>query len=128
MTAPIELVDRIYEASATGDLDALVAMAAPDLVIQQDPALPWGGRYEGPGGVVEFFNRLAGTVDTGVTTEALFAAGNQVIQYGRSRGTVRSNGATYDIPECHVWTVVGEKVTDVRFYIDSPSMLEALAQ
>lgn len=128
MTGSIELVERIYEASATGDLDGLVAMAAPDLVIQQDPALPWGGRYEGPGGVIEFFSRLAGTVDAGVTTEALFAAGSQVVQSGRSRGTVRRNGAAYDIPECHVWTVVGDKVTEARFYIDSPSMLEALAR
>lgn len=128
MSTSIELIERIYEASATGDLDALVGMAAADLVIQQDPALPWGGRYEGPNGVVEFFQRLAGTVDTGVTTEALFAAGDQVIQYGRSRGTVRSNGATYDIPECHVWTVAGAKVTDVRFFIDTASMLEALAR
>lgn len=99
MSASIELVERIYQASAIGDLDALVAMAAPDLVIQQDPTLPWGGRYEGPGGVVEFFRRLAGTVDTGVTTEALFAAG-----------------------------VAGDKVTDVRFFIDTASMLEALAR
>ena len=128
MSTPIELVERIYEASATGDLDALVAVAAPDLVIQQDPALPWGGRYEGPSGVVEFFHRLAGTIDTAVTTEALFAAGDQVIQFGRSRGTVRSNGATYDIPECHVWTIAGDKVTDVRFFIDTASMLEALAR
>lgn len=128
MSASIELVERIYEASANGDIDALVAMAAPGLVIQQDPALPWGGRFEGPDGVREFFSRLSGTVETGVTTDALFAAGDQVIQYGRSRGTVRSNGATYDIPECHVWTVVGEKVTDVRFFIDTPSMLEALAR
>src|SRR5688500_3800545 len=81
MSTSIELIERIYEASAVGDLDALVGMAAPDLVIQQDPALPWGGRYEGPNGVVEFFQRLAGTVDTGITTEALFAAGDQVIQY-----------------------------------------------
>jgi ketosteroid isomerase-like protein len=97
----IELVERIYEASATGDLEALVAMAAPDLVIEQDPALPWGGRCEGPGGVVGYFQRLAGTVDT---------------------------GATYDIPECHVSTVVDDQVTDVRFFIDSTSMLEALAR
>jgi ketosteroid isomerase-like protein len=128
LSASIELVERIYEASATGDLGALMALAAADLVIQQDPALPWGGRYDGPSGVVEFFHRLAGTIDTSVTTEALFAAGDQVIQYGRSRGTVRSNGATYDIPECHIWTVVDDKVTDVRFFIDTPSMLEALAR
>lgn len=128
MSSPIELVERIYRASATSDLDTLVAMAGPDLVIEQDPALPWGGRYEGPSGVVEFFRRLAGTVDTGVTTEALFAAGDQVIQFGRSRGTVRSNGAPYDIPECHMWTITGDKVAHVSFFIDTASMLEALAR
>src|SRR5262245_27001305 len=128
MPTPIELVERVYEASARGDLEALIAMASPELVIEQDPSLPWGGRYEGPDGVVAFFQKLSGTVDTGVTTDALFQAGNQVIQCGRSRGTIRGNGERYDIPECHVWTVDGDKISDVRFYIDSATILELLAR
>jgi hypothetical protein len=43
---------------------------------------------------------------------------------GRSRGTIRANGASYDIPECHVWTFRGDKVATVG----SDSILELLAR
>lgn len=128
MTAATELVERMYEALDATDLDAMLAAASPDIVLEQDPGLPWGGRYEGATGIAEFFMKLIGTIDTSVTTETLFAAGDRVIQVGRSRGTVRANGATYDIPECHVWTLDGDKVTKVEFFIDSAAMLEALSR
>lgn len=128
MSHATELIERIYGAFAAADLDTMSAAAAPDVVLEQDPALPWGGRYEGPTGIAEFFMKLAGTSDTSVTTEALFEAGDKVIQYGRSRGTVRANGETYDIPECHVWTLEDGKVRRVEFYIDSASMLETLGR
>jgi ketosteroid isomerase-like protein len=123
----IALVERLYGAFAVGDLDALCAAAAPDLVLEQDPALPWGGQYVGPEGIVEFFTRLVTTSETGITTEALFGAGDHVVQYGRSRGTLRATGLAYDIPEVHVWTFDGDTVTRVQFFIDSSAILEAPA-
>lgn len=128
MPSSIDLVERMYDAFARGDLDAMAGAAAPDVVLLQDPALPWGGRYVGTKGISEFFTKLVGTSATGITTDALFAAGEHVVQYGRSRGTVRHNGATYDTPECHVWTAVDGTVTEVRFYIDSTTMLEVLSR
>jgi hypothetical protein len=102
--------------------------ADPDVVLRQDERLPWGGRYVGRDGVAEFALKLATTVDTAVTPEQLFEAGDTVIQVGRSRGAVRSNGARYDIPECHVWTFRGDKVVDVEMYIQSEKILELLAR
>ena len=127
-TANLKLVQRLYDAFATGDMETMLGSASPDIVLEQDSALPWGGRYVGADGIAEFFLNLIGTSDTGVTTEAMFEAGDRVIQCGRSRGTVHSNGATYDIPECHVWTIEGDKVTRVEFFIDTPTMLEVLAR
>lgn len=128
MSQATNLVERMYEAFAKAGLDTMLAAAAPDIVLEQDPALPWGGRYEGPTGIAEFFMKLVGTSETGITTEALFEAGDKVIQYGRSSGTVRANGATFDIPECHVWTLDGDRVTKIEFFIDSTSMIEALGR
>ena len=54
-------------------------------------------------------------------------ATGDVVQVGRTAGTVRSNGAAFDIPECHIWTVRNGLVVEARFYIDSASMLEALS-
>ena len=63
-----------------------------------------------------------------VTTDALFAADGEVIQFGRTRGTVRATGTAFDIPEVHRWTVRDGKVVAAHFAIDTPAMLEALGE
>jgi hypothetical protein len=124
----IETVRRIYDAFARGDLDAVMDECAADVVVAQDPALPWGGRYVGRDGIAEFASKLVGTIDSAVDTEQLFQAGDHVVQQGRTKGTVRHNGAAFDIAECHVWTVRDDVVVNADFYIDSQAMLAAIEQ
>ena len=50
-----------------------------------------------------------------------------VIQCGRSKGTVRANGRAFDIPEVHIWTLKDGKVVAAHFAIDAPAMLAALS-
>ena len=124
----IETVQSIYDAFARGDLEAVMNECAADVVITQDPALPWGGRYVGRDGIAEFASKLVGTIDSKVDTEQLFEAGDHVVQQGRTKGTVRNNGAPFDIAECHMWTLRDGVVVSAEFYIDSPAMLAALEQ
>jgi ketosteroid isomerase-like protein len=107
-------------------VDRILGLCDPDCVVQQDDALPWGGRYEGLDGVATFGLALGGTVDSVVTSDGLFEAGDRVIQFGRSRGTVVANGAVFDMPEVHVWTLCNGMVTTAEFYTDSLAMLDAL--
>jgi uncharacterized protein len=123
----IEVVERVYQAYAAQDLDVLLALSDPACVITQDPALPWGGRYEGHEGVTAFAFALGVTVDAALCVESLFEADGQVIECGRSRGTVRATGQTFDVPEIHLWTVKDGKVTAAHFASDTSTMLSALA-
>jgi uncharacterized protein len=123
----IDVVERVYEAYAAQDLDGLLALSDPACVITQDPALPWGGRYVGHEGVTAFAFALGVTVDAALSVESLFEADGQVIECGRSRGTVRATGQTFDVPEIHLWTVKDGKVTAAHFALDTPTMLSALA-
>jgi len=91
-----------------------------------DDRLPWGGRHVGPDGLAELGLVLATTVDTEVTPETIFEAGDTVIQMGRSHGTVRADGSIYDIPECHVWTFRNGKVVQVEMYIESNAILQLI--
>lgn len=123
---PVELVAEMYEAFAQRDLTRLSALVSPDVVIMQDDRLPWGGQHVGPEGMAAFVRALTTAIDSTVTPHALFAAGDQVIQYGRTAGTVRADGTPFDLPEVHVFTVVDGRITEGRFYIDSDAMLEVL--
>ena len=123
---PLAMVRHAYESMRTADLDGLLAMIADDAVLTQDPALPWGGRFVGRDGVATFAITLVSTIESVVTIEAMYRAGEQVVQYGRTAGTVRATGASFDIPECHIWTIRDGRVVAMDFYIDTPAMLEAL--
>jgi uncharacterized protein len=122
----VEVVEALYAAMAARDAPGILALIDPECVITQDPALPWGGRHVGHEGLAAFFTALAGTIDSAVTTEAVFAADGEVVQCGRTRGTVRATGAPFDIPEVHRWTVRDGRAVAAHFAIDTAAMLAAL--
>jgi ketosteroid isomerase-like protein len=112
---------------AARDFDRLFELIDPTFVVTQDPALPWGGRHAGHDGLATFALAPTGAIDSAVTTEALFMADGEVIQCGRTRGTVRANGAAFDLPEVHRWTVQNGQAVTAHFAIDTAAMLDALA-
>jgi ketosteroid isomerase-like protein len=125
-TENIAIIQQVYEAFANQDLEGLLTLVDPDCVVTQDPSLPWGGRHIGHDGVIAFALALIGSSDSAVTVESLFEADGQVIQSGRSKGTVRANGNAFDIPEVHIWTLRDGKIVAAHFAIDTPAMLAAL--
>lgn len=124
----VATIERVYHALAARDANVVQEVFAPDVTIRQSPELPWGGDYEGIDGAFTFFLTLVEHIESQVTTESLFAAGDHVVQTGRTRGTVRANGASFDIPEVHVWELRDGKVVRYQVYIDTPAMLEALGR
>jgi uncharacterized protein len=122
----VDVVRRIYEALEARDFAVLFDLVDATIVITQDERLPWGGRYEGHDGYAQFGARLTGTIESAVTIDAIFAAGDEVIETGRTRGTVTANGASFDIPEVHRWTIRDGKAVAAHFAIDTDAMLAAL--
>ena len=125
--ADCAVVEALYAAMASRDIDDLLGLIDPSCVLTQDPALPWGGRFEGHDGFATFAMALTGAIDSQVAIEALFATDGDVVQFGHTRGTVRATGVPFDIAEVHRWTVRDGKAVRAHFSIDTPSMLRALA-
>jgi ketosteroid isomerase-like protein len=124
----VEIVQTIYAAMAARDFDRLFAMIDPEVVITQDERLPWGGRFEGHDGVATFALALTGTINSAVTELAVFEADDEVVQYGRTAGTVVATGTAFDVPEVHRWKLRDGKALAAHFAIDTPAMLAALAE
>lgn len=123
----IEVVAAIYRALDERDFEALLTLLDPEVVVTQDPALPWGGRFVGHDGFGRFGELLTGTIDSSVAIEALFVAEGEVYQFGRTRGVVRASGAPFDVPEVHRWTVRDGRAVSAHFAVDTETMLTALA-
>jgi uncharacterized protein len=125
-SSDVEIVERIYRALAERDLESLFDLYDDECVITQDERLPWGGRHEGHDGLVTFAAALTGAIDSAVEMGALFEADGTVVQFGWTRGKVRSTGVPFDIPEVHRWTLRDGRVVAVHHSIDTPAMLNAL--
>jgi ketosteroid isomerase-like protein len=123
----VEIVRAIYDAMGARDFDRLFQLLDTGIVVTQDAALPWGGRHVGHDGFAAFGLALTGTIDSTVTTEAMFVADGDVIQFGRTRGTVRANCAQFDIPEVHRWTLRDGRAVAAHFAIDTEAMMRAIA-
>lgn len=123
----VEVVREIYAAVNRRDFPALWGMLHPSFVLTQDPALPWGGWYEGHHGFATFGTTLGAVVESTVETSALFESNGEVVQYGRLKGTVLATGRTFDIAEVHRWTISEGRAVLAHFSIDTPAMLRALA-
>lgn len=121
-----DIVRAIYAAMGARDFDRLYELVDESCTIDQDPALPWGGHYVGHDGFATFALALTGTIDSQVTTLALFEAGGEVVQYGRTVGTVRASGAAFDVPEVHRWRVRDGKAVAAHFAIDTAAMQAVL--
>jgi ketosteroid isomerase-like protein len=128
MEANIEVVRRMYDAFAATDLETILAVTDPDIEIVQTPQLPWGGEFHGQDGLGEFFGKLTTAISSRVTIENVFAAGDQVVQVGRTAGTVNATGTAFDVDEVHVLTLRDGKVIRFQATIDTPAMLDALGQ
>lgn len=122
----VEVVEAIYGALAARDVGRLFELLDPECVITQDERLPWGGRHVGHDGFATFGAALTGAIDSQVTHQAMFTADGDVIQVGRTKGTVTSNGNAFDIPEVHRWTIRDGRAVRAHFSIDTPAMLAAL--
>ena len=127
MRANVETVRRFNDALAATDLETILAITDPGIEVVQTDALPWGGEFHGHDGLGDFFGKLTGTIASRVTIDEMFSAGDQVVQIGRTAGTVKATGAEFDIREVHVLTVRAGKIVRFAATIDTPGMLAALA-
>jgi uncharacterized protein len=122
----IGVVGAVYAAMASGDFPRLLQLVDESCVITQDARLPWGGRHVGHEGLATFGVRLREAIQSRVTTEAIFAADGDVVQFGRTVGNSVRSGTAFDIAEVHRWTVHDGRVVAAHFSIDTAAMLSAL--
>jgi ketosteroid isomerase-like protein len=125
-----ELVDRIYRALASRDVETLVRCVDPDVVSHVTDSLPGGvgGEHRGATallrdvwGAVAALYQLRPEPD-----EFLPLAGGGWLVLGRYRGAARATGRPVDAAFAHVWRVRDGRVVRVDQVTDSRRWLDAL--
>jgi ketosteroid isomerase-like protein len=121
-----EVVRQVYEAFTRRDIPAVMRVLAPDVEITQSGEIPWGGKYKGHDGALQFFAKLTQAITSAVALERLVDAGDHVVAIGRTQGTVNATRNHFDVQVAHVWAFKEGLVVRIEFYIDNPTMLAAL--
>ncbi|MGW6118486.1 nuclear transport factor 2 family protein [Nocardia sp. NPDC055165] len=124
----LDIIAEVYRAFDSRDFGMIERLFDPDIDIDQAADLPWGGRHHGHAGAVGFFTTLLAHIDSKVISEHMFAAGEDVVQVGRTVGTTVPGGVEFDLPEVHIWHLRQGRIVGFDAYIDTPAMLAALRQ
>ena len=127
MSAPAEKTARnraaaeaMYGAARAGDPATFFSYIDPEIVVEEPPFLPYGGRYDGIEGLQQLFGVLATTFDlTSLDFERITADGDYVCAIGRV-GLADASGTVAFIERCQMRD---GKATHLRIYIHDPSTL-----
>ena len=125
----VELVTTGYANFTTGDIPAVLASFAPEIVWTIPGPHQVAGRYVGPSGVAEFFGKLAaGYSRLELTVERYVSSGDdEVIAIGHHDGS--GPGGTFEnLGFVHIWQLRDGLVTAFREYTDTEALGRALGQ
>ncbi len=127
MTTPLELVQSLYAAFGRGDIGFILAHVAEDCVWQTPgEGIPSAGRFIGPQGAAQFFERQGGSEDvTAFDVKEYFVNGNTVVALGFERVTVKATGKTAETDWAMMFRIAEGKVAWFQPFYDTAAYVRA---
>ena len=124
-----ELIQRLYENFASGDIAAVLASFANDIAWTEADGFPLAGTYIGPQAVLEkVFMRLGEFSDNwGVVVDRLVADGDTVVANGKYTWKHKKSGKPCEVRMAHVWTLADGKVISFLQHVDTARLRDLIA-
>lgn len=128
-SGPEQLVRDAYAAFARGDMAAVQAVMADDLVWYEAEGLAIGGVYESPQAVMEnIFAQIGAEWDSySAEPGMIIASGQRVAVWGRYQGVHRESGGRLDVPFAHLWIIDKGKLVEFHQLTDTVLFNAAIA-
>ncbi|MEM7754247.1 MAG: nuclear transport factor 2 family protein [Planctomycetota bacterium] len=123
-----DIVREMFAAFGAQDMDRVRELFAPDIVWQQAPGMPHGGRWVGFDEIAEnVFGRFSRDWDDWrAQTDEFIAEGDTVVVLGRYTGTPTATGNYVEAAFAHVYRVKDGKVTRFDQHTDTRVLAEAV--
>ena len=124
------VIRGMYDAIAQGDMSAIAAAMAPDIVWNEAESFPYadGNPYVGADAIVKgLFARLGAEWESwNIDKQKFVECGDQVVVLGRYSGKYKATNKTIDAQFAHVWTVNDGKITSFQQYVDTAQVAQAV--
>ena len=123
-----EIIQGLYQSFASGDVEAVIAKFADDIVWTEADGFPLAGTYVGPQAVVEnVFMRLGEFSDNwGVSVDRYIADGDTVVANGKYTWNHKKTGTPCEVRMAHVWTLADGKATAFLQHVDTAQVREQI--
>jgi len=122
------VVHEFYACIGRGDFGSALELMDETAVLEffGPSAIPLSGRYGGRDEIKGFFERIgdALTIEK-FEVQDFIVDGDKVAVTGRERSTVRNTGRTFDVPWVQIFDVAGGRITLLRDYFETASLLQA---
>jgi ketosteroid isomerase-like protein len=125
----VEIVRRVSDAFAAGDLDTVIALVSPEIEWDFSHVDTWLEEqvYHGYDGIAEFFSKWLGEWDDyRFEVEDIIDAGDRVVAIVRDEGRGKSSGIKLERRHAEVWTVHDGKVIRIEPYDHKSEALAAV--
>jgi ketosteroid isomerase-like protein len=120
----LEVVRRLLTAYNEGDIAGVLAELDEDVEWQVPAVLPLGGVYRGHDELRRFFATVFSRFrQPRIEPGELLNAGNHVVYLGRFTAQPMTAGPELDVEVAFVWTMRDGKVTRMREYSDTATIL-----
>ena len=127
-----DIIMALYAAFGSGDMDAVLALMADDIVWQEAENNKWadGNPYVGPQAIAAgVFGRVPEEYDSfAVEVGQVVAEGDTVVMQGRYRARVKGSGAEIAPQIVHWWTVKDGKIATFQQHVDTFALAKALGE
>ncbi|MGG2461483.1 nuclear transport factor 2 family protein [Streptomyces sp. RGM 3693] len=109
--------------------DLLAPFFAPDVVLHQAEALPYGGTWRGHSGMTRFFLSMGAVWESfNMVEQEFLATGETAVVLTQVRARARATGRELSFPILQTITVKDGRITEIRpFYWDTRVIADACA-
>jgi len=122
----VEIVRRMHDAYARGDVQISLACFHPEIELSTAPSEPGASTYHGLDGVRQATTNWVGTWDDfHIDVEELTDLGEQVLARLRERGRGKGSGVQVERELFQLFTIRGDRIVRLRMYDTRPEALEA---
>lgn len=111
-TDDIAVVEEFHRALARHEMDRVRELIAPEFVLDyRQSLLSWRDHFDGSEGFFEFFGLRHTRLDTHLTIERNFKAGNLIVVIARSEGRIRGTDRIISSREVELLEVRDRRIT-----------------
>jgi ketosteroid isomerase-like protein len=126
--ANIDIAKNSYAAFGRGDIAAILAVLADDIVwVVPGVTLPSSGRFEGKAAVANFFQSVGTTWSfTAFEPREYIPSGDLLVVIGRYAGTSRATGKPFDSDWVMCWRFRDGKLAHFQEFTDTELLAATL--